>query len=88
MEHPASRQLEDESPGSDRERSAVLRFFAKVGVGALGGTVTVAGLIMLVTPGPGIPVTVLGLMILGREFPAARRQLRKIKQAGQVIRRR
>jgi hypothetical protein len=41
---------------------------------ALAGTVVVlAGLAMLVLPGPGVVTVVLGLGLLGREFPWAAR---------------
>lgn len=51
----------------------------KVVIGAAGGTVTAAGLVMLVTPGPGILVSLAGLGILGSEFPAAKRALERLK---------
>jgi hypothetical protein len=51
----------------------------KIAVGAAGSVVTAAGIVMLVTPGPGIVVTLAGLGILGSEFPAARRALDKIR---------
>ncbi len=56
------------------------RIIRKAGVGALGGVVIAAGLVMLVTPGPGVLVTLAGLAILGREFPSARRHLRRLRE--------
>jgi hypothetical protein len=47
----------------------------KLAVGAVGGAVTVAGVVMLVTPGPGVIVTFAGMTILAREFPAVRNRL-------------
>jgi len=58
---------------------AVLR---KSAVAVAGGAVTAAGLVMLVTPGPGIIVTMAGLGILGREFPSARRRLNRLRSIG------
>jgi hypothetical protein len=54
----------------------------KVAVGAVGGVVTAGGLVMLVTPGPGALVTLAGLAILGREFPAARRVVDRVRGWG------
>lgn len=51
----------------------------KTGVALLGGVVTAAGLVMLVTPGPGVLVALLGLGILGKEFPAAQRRLQRLR---------
>lgn len=45
----------------------------KVVVGAVGLVVLLAGIALLVLPGPGILVVILGLSILATEFPAARR---------------
>ena len=39
-----------------------------------------AGIVMLVTPGPGVIVTLAGLAILGREFPFARRRLARLRR--------
>lgn len=47
----------------------------KLATGAIGGTVTAAGIVMLVTPGPGVIVTFAGMTILAREFPAVRNRL-------------
>ena len=53
----------------------------KIATGAVGGTVTAAGVIMLVTPGPGVVVALAGLAILGREFPSVRRRLDSARDA-------
>jgi len=54
-----------------------LRFLVRSGwrvaVAIVGLVVTVAGLIMMVTPGPGILLIAAGLGILGTEFAWARR---------------
>lgn len=52
----------------------------KVAVAVAGGTVTAAGVVMLVTPGPGIVGVLAGLGILSTEFPAARRTLDKLRR--------
>jgi uncharacterized protein (TIGR02611 family) len=57
-----------------RERHAVYR----IGFAVVGFAVLVAGLVMLVTPGPGIPVLVLGLAMLALEFAWAERWLERI----------
>ncbi|MDX2467691.1 MAG: PGPGW domain-containing protein [Acidimicrobiia bacterium] len=51
----------------------------KVAVAVGGSTVVAAGVVMLVTPGPGIIAVLAGLGILGTEFPAAKRALNKIR---------
>lgn len=62
---------------------AVLRFMAhqsvRLSVAALGFTVLAAGLIMLVTPGPGLLVIIAGLAILAHEFAWAGRALDKAR---------
>jgi len=45
----------------------------------VGFTVVILGLIMLVTPGPGIVAIILGLAILGTELVWARRLLKRFK---------
>ncbi|MEA2716403.1 MAG: hypothetical protein QOI99_720, partial [Actinomycetota bacterium] len=63
---------------------ALLRFIRRgsvlVGVGLVGGTVTTAGVVMLVTPGPGLVVIVAGLAILSTKFAWAERALAKVKR--------
>jgi uncharacterized protein (TIGR02611 family) len=45
---------------------------------AVGGVLLVAGLVMLVTPGPGIVTVVLGLAVLAREYHWAHRLERHV----------
>ncbi len=52
----------------------------KVAVAVVGSTVTAGGVVMLVTPGPGIVGVLAGLSILGSEFPAARRTLNRLRR--------
>jgi uncharacterized protein (TIGR02611 family) len=62
---------------------AVVRFMARqsfrLSVAALGFTVLAVGLVMLVTPGPGLLVIIAGLAILAHEFAWAARALDKAK---------
>lgn len=64
----------------------------RVTIFVVGATVALLGLVMLLTPGPGIPVIVAGLAILAVEFAWARRLLAnaraRMQAAGQVLRRR
>lgn len=73
MEAPQQPVSNDQPGLSDAAR--------KVVVGSVGGVVTAAGLIMLITPGPGILVSLAGLGILAREFPGAERQLQRIRRS-------
>lgn len=51
----------------------------------VGFTVLLGGIIMLVTPGPGIVTIVLGLALLGTEFVWARKLLKRFeKEANNV----
>ncbi len=52
----------------------------KLVIGVIGGTIVLLGLIMLVTPGPGIPAILVGLAILATEFVWAQRLLSKVKE--------
>jgi uncharacterized protein (TIGR02611 family) len=61
----------------DKKPSGTVR---KVAIAIAGGTVTAAGVVMLVTPGPGIIGVLAGLGILSTEFPAARRTLDKLRR--------
>jgi hypothetical protein len=51
----------------------------KIAVGTIGSAVTATGVVMLVTPGPGLLVTLAGLGILSREFPMAQRGIDRIR---------
>ncbi len=65
-----------ESPDQNPQSSGLIR---KTGVAVAGGAVTVAGVVMLVTPGPGIVAIAVGLGILGTEFKRPRRLLDRVK---------
>jgi uncharacterized protein (TIGR02611 family) len=57
------------------KRSRPLHLTWQIGVAIVGFAVIVAGLIMMVIPGPGIPAVLVGLAILGTEFVWAQRTL-------------
>lgn len=50
-------------------------------VGFIGGIITFFGLLFLITPGPGIPVLLIGLGVLASEFAWASRAVQKAKAA-------
>lgn len=62
---------------------SVLRFMAhqsvRLSVAAVGFTVLAVGLVLLVTPGPGLLVIIAGLAILAHEFAWAAIALEKAK---------
>ncbi len=68
---------ENEPPHLTDDPSSLGR---KIAVGVAGSVVTTAGVVMLVTPGPGILAILGGLGILGSEFPAARRTLDRLRR--------
>lgn len=56
------------------------RLARRIAVGVLGGTLLLAGIVMIVTPGPALVVIPLALTILGAEFAWARYWLRKVRE--------
>jgi uncharacterized protein (TIGR02611 family) len=65
-----------------RQRNRLVR----IGFALTGFVVLAAGIVMLVTPGPGIPVIVLGLTMLALEFAWAERWLERIlERAEQAV---
>ena len=54
----------------------------------VGGTLVILGLVFMVLPGPGIPILLLGLLVLATEFAWAEVLLHRVKkhgtQAGQM----
>ena len=52
----------------------------RLSVAALGFTVLTVGLILLVTPGPGLLVIIAGLAILAHEFTWAQRALEQARE--------
>ena len=69
-----------------RERNRIIR----IGMAVFGFVVVLAGLAMLVLPGPGLLVIAIGLGILALEFAWAERLLErtidKMEQAGETVR--
>jgi len=57
----------------------------RIAIGIVGGTVLVMGIIMMVTPGPGIAGILAGLGILAIEFTWARIWLKKVKAKAQEM---
>lgn len=51
----------------------------RIAIAIIGGTVILAGLVMLVTPGPGTPTIAIGLAILSLEFYWAKRWLARLR---------
>ena len=47
---------------------------------SVGSTLVVVGLLLMVLPGPGIPILILGLLVLATEFAWAELMLRKVKE--------
>jgi len=62
----------DEIPGYKLARRIV--------VAVVGSTVLLAGIVMIVTPGPAIVLVPVGLAILGAEFAWARLWLHKLRR--------
>jgi hypothetical protein len=69
--------------------SAIVRFIARSGkriaVTVAGFALLIAGGVMMITPGPGVLVIVLGLALLATEWAWAERALDKAKQSGKVV---
>lgn len=53
-------------------------------IAVIGGTVVLIGVVLLVTPGPGIGAMILGLAILATEFVWAQRLLTRVKHRAQT----
>jgi hypothetical protein len=53
----------------------------RLAVGFIGGIITFFGLLFLITPGPGIPILLIGLGVLASEFAWASRAVNKAKEA-------
>ena len=52
----------------------------RIAIAIVGGTMVVLGIIMIVTPGPGILGIAIGLAILGAEFAWARIWLKRLRE--------
>ena len=51
----------------------------------VGFTMLLLGVVMLVTPGPGVPVIIFGLALLAAEFVWAKRLLNRLKAQGEKL---
>jgi hypothetical protein len=56
------------------------RRFRRAAVAAVGGSMALAGLALLVLPGPGIPLLLAGLGVLGLEFAIARTWIEAVRR--------
>ena len=54
-------------------------------VAVTGGATLVTGLVLLVFPGPGIPLVILGLVILASEFAWAERTLHQVRRRSGAV---
>lgn len=63
----------------------ILKTARKLVVLVVGGTALLLGVIMLVTPGPGIVGILVGLAILATEFVWARTLLKRMKQRAAAL---
>ncbi len=52
----------------------------RIAIGIIGATIALLGVVMLLTPGPGVLFILGGLAVLGMEFAWARLWLRKLKR--------
>ncbi len=62
--------------------TGTLKQARRTAIAMAGFTILALGVVMLVTPGPGWLVIVVGLSVLGLEFLWARRMLRRLKRTG------
>ena len=76
------------------EPAEVLRFVARsskrIAVSVVGGALVLAGIAMIVLPGPGILVVAIGFAVLGTEYAwaaaALERTKRTVGEAGRIAR--
>jgi uncharacterized protein (TIGR02611 family) len=59
---------------------AIIKLLRKMAIFIVGAAFLLAGIIMLVTPGPGLVGIIAGLLILSVEFEWAERYLHKARQ--------
>lgn len=81
------RWLQPETYAS-KPANPALRLTKKLLVALVGASVLLAGVLMIVTPGPAVVVIPLGLAILAVEFTWARRWLRKVQAYSRIAKRR
>ena len=81
---PESADLNRQEPRARSEEviaPRAYRYARRLVVALVGGTIVVAGLVMLVTPGPAMVLIPAGLAILALEFAWARRLLKRSRRA-------
>lgn len=61
-----------------RPKSPVRRYWSKFWRISLGSILVLAGLVMCITPGPGIVTIIAGLAVMADEVPFARRTMDKL----------
>jgi uncharacterized protein (TIGR02611 family) len=80
--------MSDETRGLN-PLSQIVRFIGRsgkrIGVTIAGFVVLIAGLIMMVTPGPGVLAIIAGLAILATEYAWAEMMLDRAKRSGKVV---
>lgn len=64
---------------ADRKGPLPYRLAKRIVTGVIGGTLLLLGTVMLITPGPGVLVIFIALVILAAEFAWARYWLRRLK---------
>jgi len=69
-----------------RTLTAAQRTARRIAIGVLGTTVILAGVAMIVLPGPALLVIPAGLAILGIEYAWARRSLQRLRDASERVR--
>jgi uncharacterized protein (TIGR02611 family) len=62
----------------------IFRNGKRIGVTIVGGILLLVGLVMMVTPGPGILLIIAGLAVLGTEYVWAQRALNYAKEKAQL----
>lgn len=73
----------DLTASADSPSTGVWRRVRLVAVTVVGAFLVVAGLAMIVLPGPGLLVLIAGLAVLATEYAWARRHLDRAKRAAQ-----
>lgn len=58
----------------------------KIFIFTAGMTVLIFGLALMILPGPGIPIVLLGLILLATQFLWARRLLNRVNRFGKDVR--
>ena len=98
MNGPEQSTITTRAPGPQTRRRSrahpVRRFFQRIGlyylppvlrrtvVAVLGGTILLIGILLLVLPGPGLLVILIGLAVLGSEFVWARQLIKRARKLG------